>query len=140
MLRRCGCCGRKSFRPSAPRPSRRASRRCPRCRPSRRAGVAVLLTGWLAVDAVAWILAAFERSAALGVLAAAAVAAGVAGGGAVIARELISLFRLKNVEAIHRRLAHGPVPAIEGRRAIADVLAVVPREPEVKAGIEAFRA
>jgi putative membrane protein len=91
------------------------------------------------VDAVAWILAAFERSAALGVFAAAAVAAGVAGGGAVIARELISLFRLKNVEAIHRRLAHGPVPAIEGRRAIADVLAVVPREPEVKAGIEAFQ-
>src|SRR5262249_53252476 len=45
------------------------------------AGVAVLLTGWLAVDAVAWILAAFERSAALGVLAAAAVAAGGAGGG-----------------------------------------------------------
>jgi putative membrane protein len=31
------------------------------------------------------------------------------------------------------------VPAIEGRRAIADVLAVVPREPEVKAGIEAFQ-
>jgi len=103
------------------------------------AGVTVLLTGWLAVDAVAWILAAFERSAALGVLAAAAVTAGVVGGGAVIARELISLFRLKNVEAIHRRLAHGPVPAIEGRRAIADVLAVVPREREVKAGIEAFQ-
>jgi len=103
------------------------------------AGVAVLLTGWLAVDAVAWILAAFERSAVLGVLAAAAVAAGVAGGAAVIARELISLLRLKNVEAIHRRLAHGPVPAIEGRRAIADVLAVVPREPEVEAGIQAFQ-
>jgi uncharacterized membrane protein YcjF (UPF0283 family) len=60
-------------------------------------GVAVLFVGWLAVDAVAWIVAAFERSAALGVLAAVAVAAGVAGGGAVIARELISLFRLKNV-------------------------------------------
>jgi uncharacterized membrane protein YcjF (UPF0283 family) len=58
------------------------------------AGVAVLLVGWLAVDAIAWIVAAFERSAALGILAAAVVAAGMAGGGAVIARELISLFRL----------------------------------------------
>src|SRR5262249_39861848 len=50
------------------------------------AGVAVLLVGWLTVDAIAWIVAAFERSAALGVLAAAAVAAGVAGGGAGRAR------------------------------------------------------
>ncbi|TMJ88806.1 MAG: DUF697 domain-containing protein [Alphaproteobacteria bacterium] len=102
------------------------------------AGVTVLLTGWLAVDAVAWILAAFERSAALGVLAAAAVTAGVVGGGAVIARELISLFR-QNVEAIHRRLADGQVLAIEGRKAIADVLSVVPREREIDAAIESFQ-
>src|SRR5262245_52692016 len=53
-------------------------------------GVALLLVGWLAVDAVGWILAAFERSVALGVLAATAVAAGVAGGGAVVVRELAS--------------------------------------------------
>src|SRR5262249_45972934 len=44
------------------------------------AGVAVLLAGWLAVDAVAWILTAFERSAAPGVLAAAAAAAGACRG------------------------------------------------------------
>jgi len=63
----------------------------------------------------------------------------VVGGGAVVARELVSLFRLKNVEAIHRRLADGPVLALEGRKAIADVLAVVPRERETEAGIEAFQ-
>jgi len=102
-------------------------------------GVALLLVGWLVVDAVDWIVAAFERSAALGVLAATAVTAGVVGGGAVVARELVSLFRLKNVEAIHRRLADGPVLALEGRKAIADVLAVVPRERETEAGIEAFQ-
>jgi hypothetical protein len=33
------------------------------------AGVAALFVGWLAVDAVGWIAAAFERSTALGVLA-----------------------------------------------------------------------
>ena len=103
------------------------------------AGVALLLIGWLTVDAVGWIVAAFERSAALGVLAATALAAGVAGGGAVIARELGSLLRLKNVEAIHRRLADGRLLPMEGRKAIADVLAVVPREREIEAAIETFQ-
>src|SRR5437764_2746885 len=46
-------------------------------------GVAVFLAGWLAVDAVEWVAAAFARSSALGVLAALAVTAGVAGAGAV---------------------------------------------------------
>jgi len=39
------------------------------------AWVAALFVGWLAVDAVGWIAAAFERSTALGVLAATAVIA-----------------------------------------------------------------
>lgn len=103
------------------------------------AGVALLIVGWLAVDAVGWIAAAFERSVILGSLAAAAVTAGVAGGGAIVVRELASLLRLKNVEAIHRRLADGRVPAIDSRKAIADVLAVVPREREVDAAIESFQ-
>jgi putative membrane protein len=100
------------------------------------AGVAVLFVGWLAVDAVGWIAAAFERSAALGVLAATAV---VAGAGAVIARELGSLFRLRSVEAIHRQLADQRALPTDGRKAIAAVLAVVPREREIDAGIEAFQ-
>jgi hypothetical protein len=56
------------------------------------AGVAVFFAGWLAVDAIGWISAAFERSTALGAVAATALTAGVAGAGAVIARELGSLF------------------------------------------------
>ena len=102
-------------------------------------GVAMLLAGWLVVDAVGWIAGAFERSVALGVLAAAAVTAGVAGAGLVFARELTSLFRLRNVEAIHRRLAEGSAPPSETRKAIAGVLAVVPRERETIAAIEAFQ-
>jgi putative membrane protein len=103
------------------------------------AGVAVFVVGWLAVDAAGWVSAAFERGAALGVLAATAVTAGVAGAGAVIARELGSLFRLKSVEAIHRRLADDRVAAMDARKAIADVLAVVPRGRETEAAIEAFQ-
>jgi putative membrane protein len=103
-------------------------------------GVAVFFVGWLTVDAVGWISAAFARSSALGTVAAAALIAGVAGAGAVIARELGSLFRLKNVEAIHRRLASpGGLPPAEARREIAEVLAVVPRARETEAAIEAFQ-
>lgn len=121
------------------RAARDRSRRRDRVMSFGLAGVAMLFAGWLVVDAVGWIFAAFERSAALGVLAATAVVAGVAGGGAVVARELASLLRLKNVEAIHRRLADGQVLAIDGRKAIADVLSVVPREREIDAAIESFQ-
>jgi putative membrane protein len=102
-------------------------------------GVAVFIVGWLAVDAVGWVAAAFERSTVLGVLAATAVTAGVAGAAAVIARELGSLFRLKNVEAIHRKFADARLPPAEARQVIAEALAVVPREREVAAAIEAFQ-
>jgi putative membrane protein len=125
--------------PALPAVARAAPRRRDRVMTFGVAGVALLLVGWLAVDAIGWIVAAFERSAALGVLAATAVAAGVAGGGAVIARELGSLLRLRNVEAIHRRLADGRLLPMEGRKAIADVLAVVPREREIEAAIESFQ-
>ena len=103
------------------------------------AGVSVFFVGWLAVDAAAWISTAFERGAALGVLAAVAISAGVAGAGLVMARELGSLFRLKNVETIHRRFADRHVPLADARRAIADVLAVVPREREITVAIESFQ-
>jgi putative membrane protein len=103
------------------------------------AGVTVFVIGWLAVDAAAWISAAFERSTALGALAAIAVTAGVTGAGVVITREVVSLLRLKNVEAIHGRLADSRLPPAETRTTIAQVLAVVPRERETQRAIEAFQ-
>src|SRR5258708_29213511 len=72
--------------PALPALARAAPRRRDRVMSFGVAGVALLLLGWLAVDAVGWIVAAFERSAALGVLAATAVAAGRAGGPAGLAR------------------------------------------------------
>ncbi len=104
-------------------------------------GIAVFLVGWLVLDAVAWISAAFDRGPALGLAAAAVVIAGVAGAGALIAREVVSVFRLRSVEAIHRRLAEDVdrLPPGVARQAIADVLAVVPREREVEAAIAAFQ-
>jgi putative membrane protein len=104
-------------------------------------GLAVFFVGWLVVDAIGWVSAAFERSTTLGLLAATAVAGGVAGAGALIARELTSLFRLKNVEAIHQRLT-GPIeriPPADARKVISDILAVVPKDRELKPAIETFQ-
>jgi putative membrane protein len=103
------------------------------------AGVAVFFVGWLAVDAAAWVSGAFQHGTALGLLAATAVTAGVAGAGAVIVREIVSLTRLRNVETIHRRLADGRVPPAETRKAVAEILAVVPRERETTGAIELFQ-
>ncbi|MEA2937761.1 MAG: putative rane protein [Alphaproteobacteria bacterium] len=105
------------------------------------AGLGVFFAGWFVVDAVWWITAAFERSTALGAIAATAVAAGVTGAGAIIAREVTSLFRLKSVEAIHRRLSEdaGRMRPQDARQTIAEILDVVPKDREVEAAIEAFQ-
>jgi putative membrane protein len=103
------------------------------------AGVAVFFAGWLVVDAIGWIAAAFERSTALGVLAATAMGAGLAGAGAVVGREVASLFRLRNVEAIRRRFAAERPSAADARIAIGEVLAVLPREREIEAAITTFQ-
>jgi len=103
------------------------------------AGVAIFLAGWGAVDAVAWISAAFERGVVLGALATAVVAAGVAGAGAVIAHELASLLRLKSVEAVRRRFSAVELSPAQTRAAVADVLSVVPRDRETQRAIEAFQ-
>jgi putative membrane protein len=103
------------------------------------AGLAVFVTGWLAVDAYWWVASAFEQSVALGSVAAIAVIAGVAGAGAVIAREVTSLFRLKSVEAIHQRFAENLIRPADARKTIADVLAVVPKEPDVELAVQAFQ-
>jgi len=103
------------------------------------AGLAVFVTGWLAVDAYWWVTSALEQSLALGSVAAIAVIAGVAGAGAVIAREVTSLFRLKSVEAIHQRFAENLIRPADGRKTIGDVLAVVPKEPDVELAVQAFQ-
>jgi putative membrane protein len=102
-------------------------------------GIAVLLVGWAAVDAAAWITAAFDRSTTLGVLAAFAMTAGVTGAGAVIVRETVSLLRLKNVEGVRRRLSDRELAPAEIRNAVAEVLAVLPRDRETERAIAAFQ-
>ncbi len=103
------------------------------------AGLGVAVAGWFVVDAYWWIAAAFERSTALGTLAATAVVAGVAGAGAIIAREVTSLWRLRNVETIRERFDADIVSPQAARSTIADILAVVPRERETQAAIEVFQ-
>ena len=103
------------------------------------AGIAVFLAGWAAVDAIAWVSGAFERGGGLGILALTALAAGLGGAGAVIARELGSLFRLKSVEAVRRRFSDQDVAPALTRAAVGDVLAVVPRDRETEKAIAAFQ-
>jgi putative membrane protein len=103
------------------------------------AGLGVFLAGWFVVDAYWWIAAAFERSTALGTLAATAVVAGVVGAGAIIAREVTSLWRLRNVETIRQRFAQDIVSPRDAQKTIADILAVVPRERETQTAIELFQ-
>jgi putative membrane protein len=103
------------------------------------AGLGVFFAGWLAVDAYWWVAAAFERSALLGTVAATATIAGIVGAGALIAREVRSLWRLRSVESVRARLAADIVQPRDARRIIADVLAVVPKERETQFAIEAFQ-
>ena len=103
------------------------------------AGLLVCVAGWAAVDAVDWISAAFQRSSALGFLAFAALTAGLGGAGAVIVREFLSLLRLKSVEAARRRFVGEDLAPAQTRAAIADVLAVVPRDRDIERAIEVFQ-
>ena len=103
------------------------------------AGIAVGLVGWFSIDALNWVVAAFERSTVFGVLAGGALFAGLAGAGALIGRELVSLFRLRNVEATRRRLSDDRIRPADARNSIAEILAVVPREEEVSAAISSFQ-
>jgi putative membrane protein len=101
--------------------------------------IAVGLAGWFAIDAVNWVAAAFAQGAAFGTLAAVALVAGLGGAGALIARELASLLRLRNVEAVRLRLSDTRLRSADARRAVADILAVVPREREISGAISTFQ-
>jgi putative membrane protein len=103
------------------------------------AALGVGIAGWFVVDAYWWIAAAFERSTMLGTLATTAVSALVAGAGTIIAREVTSLWRLRDVETIRERFDRDIVSPMEARKTIADILAVVPRERETQAAIETFQ-
>ena len=98
------------------------------------AGVTVFFVGWLAVDAAAWVAAAFERGPVLGALG--SRPAGVAG--AARSRRGCQLFRARSAEAIHQRSATAACCRRMPQR-LADVIAVVPKERETQGAIEALQ-
>lgn len=102
-------------------------------------GVGVAFVGWLGVDAYLWIANAFASSAVLGTAAVAVVTAGVAGAALVIGREMKSFFALKSVEAHQQRFAGENLRPADMREAIREVLAVVPKDRETEAAIEAYQ-
>lgn len=104
-------------------------------------GVGAASLGWLGIDAYLWISSAFAQSDALGSLAAMVVAAGLAGAGLIIGRELKSFSALKSVEAHQRLFAEhaDEIRPAELQRAVREVLAAIPQDPTTQAAIEAFQ-
>jgi len=103
------------------------------------AGLGIFFAGWLVVDAYWWVASTFERSSTLGGLAIFALAAGIAGAGTIIIREIKSIWRLENVEAIRARFDQEIIRPRDASAIIADILAVVPKEPAVEIAIGMFR-
>lgn len=103
-------------------------------------GIATFIVGWLGVDAYMWISGAFAQGGSLGWVAGAAVAAGVVGASVVIGRELKSFFALKSVEANQRHfMPQAMSSASEMQSAVRTALAVIPKDRETEAAIEAFQ-
>lgn len=103
-------------------------------------GVAILGFGWMFVRSVEWIADTYGRSPTLGVIAAVSVVAGVSGILAIVMHELRSLFEIKHVEALQTSLAGTAdrLPPADARRAIREVLAIVPKDAETAAAIAKF--
>jgi putative membrane protein len=105
-------------------------------------GLAAGFAGWLGVDMYLWLASAFAYSPGLGWLAAVAAAAGIAGAGALIAREVRSFLALKNVEVHQRRFdpqIAGAMRPSEMQDAIRGAIAVIPKDSESNAAIAAFQ-
>jgi putative membrane protein len=122
-----------------PVPERAAGRRRSRAGSIAWAGVGLGLSGWLMVDAAAWVMAAFDAGVLVGGAAALAALSGIGGAGVLIGRELRAFWRLRGVAEIRARLADrsaGGAPA--ARRAIGQALAVLPRDPETARGLARY--
>jgi putative membrane protein len=103
------------------------------------AGLGVFLAGWFMVDAYWWVSAAFERSLTLGGIATTAVLAGAAGAGAIIYREVKSLWQLRSVEEVRERMADEVIRPTDARKIISEILAEVPKERDVVNAISVFQ-
>ena len=105
-------------------------------------GLGLALLAWLAVDLYLWVVTAFSYSMSLGWVAVCAVATAIFAAGGLIGREMRSYFALKEVEAHQELLSVDGVvqlPASAVQKAIREVIAGIPREPESTAAVEAFQ-
>jgi putative membrane protein len=102
-------------------------------------GLGMAFVGWLGIDAYLWISSAFANGVALGIVATMVVGAGFAGAALIIGREMKSFFALKSVEEHQKRFADETMRPSDMREAIRDVIAVVPKDREIEAAIEAFQ-
>ena len=102
------------------------------------AGLAILVTGVVAIDLAQFIAGAFAHGTSLGVVAAVAVAAGAGGSLYWLAAELTGLLRLRSAERL-RRL----IPSALGgelKQEISEATAILARDPLLNTAVSRYRA
>jgi putative membrane protein len=98
------------------------------------------IASWAVIDAYEWVVDAFARGATLGGLALATITAVFGGAALVIGRELKSFLALRKVEHDQDLLSDaGRLRSGEMRAAVRRALAVVPKDPQIQAAIEAYQ-
>jgi putative membrane protein len=130
----------RAVTPPSPAPNRPPARRTSWTILAGAIGVAILGFGWMFVRSVDWIVDTFGRSPTLGVIAAISVIAGVSGILVIVTHELRSLFAIKHLESLQTRLTGmaDRLEAAEARRAVQEVLAIVPKDAEIDTAIAKF--
>ncbi len=98
----------------------------------------ICLVGGLVLQAGDWIVSLYGRSAALGTLATVLLATGIAGAGAIAWHELNSLFMLRSVESIQRRLGPDADPR-DAQAALDDLVAMLARRKDCETGVVTFQ-
>ena len=101
-------------------------------------GLGILVVGVVAIDLVQFVDSAFAHGTGVGILAAAAVAAGAGGALYWLTAELLGLFRLRSAERL-RRLIPSAL-ASELKVEIDAVAAIVARDPLLGEAVNSYRA
>ena len=101
-------------------------------------GIGVLVLGVAAIDLVQFVAGAFERGIEFGVVAAAAVAAGIGGALYWLLAELRGLIRLRSAERLRRLISSAL--ASELKREIDAVAQILARDPLLIGPVTSYRA
>jgi putative membrane protein len=102
------------------------------------AGLGVLVLGLIGIDLVEFIDGAFTHGAGLGIVAIAAVTAGVCGAGYWIAAELRGLWRLRSAERLRKLIPFALTDELETE--IDAAATILGRDPLLREAVARYRA